>query len=157
MYAATQDRLHASNETRFSEAYFDALLRLDANNLFVAAVTKDGEIASAVIVLCGARFAHCHLMGYTGVGAGAGVSNLLYHGVALHSASQGLILLHMGGGATRAEDDSLLRFKRSFAHQRFSYQIGKRSHDPAAYESLREAWRRHHPDNHYFLFYRFPR
>lgn len=159
MYEKTQDRLEAIEETRFSATYFSELLRALGDNVWLGTVSKAKEIISAVIVFRGSEFAHCHLMGYTPEGAGSGVSNLLYHGVAVQAASHGLRLLHMGGGRTKAEGDALYRFKSSFAHERFDYCIGTRCHDPAAFASLRSAWGQSHaPTNSdFFLFYRFPR
>jgi hypothetical protein len=158
LYSDTQDALLASEETRFSRNYFESLVSDLGERAWLGIVTKDGLVAAAVFVLEGDANAHCHLMGYRRLTKTAGMTNLVYHGIALEAGRRGRSLLHMGGGRTAAEDDSLLKFKRSLSPASTLFTIGKRCHDEPTYDRLARDWEdRHGPrPPGYFLFYRLP-
>jgi len=156
LYGETHDALNASEETRFSQSYFDSLVSGLGERAWLGIVRKDGLVAAAVLVLEGDLNAHCHLMGYRRLPSTAGMTNLVYHGIALEAGRRGRSLLHMGGGRTAAEDDSLLKFKRSLSPASTTFAIGKRCHDQPTYDRLARAWEARHgarPPG-YFLFYR---
>src|SRR5713101_2604315 len=113
LYGETQERLQARAETQFNEAYFEALTDGLGERMWLAVVRKAEETAAAVLVLQGTAFAHSHLMGYRRTVRTTGLTNLVYHGIALETALRGLRILHMGGGKTRDRGDSLLLFKKS--------------------------------------------
>jgi hypothetical protein len=158
LYNETQDALQASDETRFSQNYFDSLVSGLGERAWLGMVRKDGLVAAAVLVLEGDSNAHCHLMGYRRLTKTAGMTNLVYHGIALEASRRGRSLLHMGGGRTAAEDDTLLKFKRSLSPASATFAIGKRCHDQPTYDRLAREWEERHgarPPG-YFLFYRLP-
>jgi hypothetical protein len=157
LYARTQDRLGASEETRFGREYFEELASGLGERAWLGLVhTASGELGAAVLVIQGETLAHCHLMGDRRVAGSGGVTNLVYHGIALEAARRGLRTLHMGGGRTADEDDSLFRFKVGLSPERATFRIGTRCHDPEAYERLARAWEARHGARPvgYFLFYR---
>ena len=156
MYDQTQDLLQAGAETRFGEAYFEALVRGLGNQAWLGIVTKGADTVAAVLVLEGAQFAHSHLMAYGSRRASAGMANCLYHGVALEAAARGLSGLHMGGGKTKDDNDPLFRFKKSLGEERRTFYIGTRCHNSEIYELLGSQWEKEYgtrPEGH-FLFYR---
>jgi hypothetical protein len=158
LYSDTQDALHASEETRFGHTYFESLASGLGERAWLGIVRKDGLVAAAVLVLEGDSSAHCHLMGYRRLDKIAGMTNLVYHGIALEAHRRGRTVLHMGGGRTPSDDDSLLKFKKSLSPLSSTFEIGKRCHDQSAYDRLAREWEdRHGPrPPGYFLFYRLP-
>lgn len=156
MYAATQDKLKAQAETRFSRKYFDTLVAELGENSWLAVVEKERTILCAAIVLQGERFAHSHLMGYRDLGSFAGITNLLYHGAACEAAELGLSELHMGGGGSGDPKDPLFRFKATLGPGRGMFRIGTRCHNQGLYDTLGERWTaRFGPrPGGYFLYYR---
>lgn len=156
MYAKTQDRLQAKDDTRFGSVYFEALSRELSERAWLGIVRQSGEVVAAVFVLEGAAFAHSHLMSDCRINGPAGITNLVYHGIALEAARRGLCVLHMGGGRTADEKDSLFRFKVSLSPDQANFWLGTRCHNPEAYEHLASEWEARHGPRPpgYFLFYR---
>ena len=156
MYAETQDAMEAGAETRFGAAYFETLVDGLGDKAWIGIVNKGAQTEAAVLVIEGARFAHCHLMGYGGDGPRSGLSNCLFHGTALESARRGLRLLHIGGGKTGDDDDPLFRFKAGLSPERRMFCIGTRCHNRERYDELGTRWEERNgprPED-YFLFYR---
>lgn len=156
MYARTQDVIQAGTETRFGEAYFESLVQGLGEKSWLGIVKKGTDIAAAVLVLEGAQIAYSHLMAYGSGGATAGMTNILYHGVALEAAERGLKILYMGGGKTKDDKDPLLYFKKSLGQGRRMFYIGTRCHDSELYDLLGTRWEKQHGPRPagYFLFYR---
>src|SRR5439155_25932292 len=115
LYEETQERLRARAETRFPGNYFAALEHGLGENLWLGVVRKEREAVVAVLILQGSTSAHVHLLGYRRNERTGGATNLVYHGIALEAAARGLRVLHIGGGRTRNERDSLFLFKKSLA------------------------------------------
>jgi len=155
-YAYTQDLLDADSETRFSEAYFKSLATGLGDKLWLGVVKKEGIAVTAVIVLVGMQFAHSHLMVYLSEGPARGMTNYLYHGVALEAARRGIGILHMGGGKTSDAEDPLFCFKARLGPDRRVFNIGKRCHNNDVYQWLGAKWEELHGPrpSGYFLFYR---
>lgn len=156
LYLKTQEFLQASNDTRFEMEYFKALTEGLGASAWIGVVKQSDEIAGAVLVLEGPAYLHSHLMGYRRDIKTAGMTNLLYHGIALEGASRGKTVLHMGGGTSSSEDDSLFCFKKSLSSERALFWLGTLCHDQTAYEELGRKWEARNgprPKN-YFQFYR---
>lgn len=156
LYSEIQQRLRATGETRFGAGYFETLVQGLDEHAWLGIVRRAGEIGAAVLVLQGRRFAHSHLMGDARLGGPSGITNLVYHEIALEASRRGLRALHMGGGRNAEAQDALLRFKISLSPDRAEFWVGTRCHDAGAYERLASEWEeRHGPRPHgYFLFYR---
>ncbi len=156
LYAKTQDLLNAGNDTRFKDAYFETLAGMLSDRSWLGLVKQDDTILAAVLILDGVLFSHSHLMVYGEGPAASGMTNLLYHGVALEAARRKRLFLNMGGGKTTDEKDSLLRFKQSLSPVRQTFYIGTCCHDEKWYERLGTQWEKLHGSrpSGYFLFYR---
>ena len=154
-YAHTQNLLGGDTETLFGEAYFKTLVAGLGDKAWVGVVTKEEMTLAAVLVLEGAQFAHSHLMIYSSDGPTKGMTNCLYHGVALEAARHGLSILHMGGGKTGDSEDPLFRFKENLGPDRRVFKIGKRCHNNDVYQSLGAKWEELHGPrpSGFFLFY----
>ena len=155
-YDYTQDLLNAGSATRFSATYFKTLVKGLGDKAWLGIVQREEIMGTAVLVLEGAQFAHSHLMVYLNDGPARGMTNCLYHGVALDAARRGLSMLHMGGGPTGDLEDSLFRFKARLSPDRRVFHIGMRCHNNDAYQWLGAKWQELYGPrpSGYFLFYR---
>ena len=156
MYTTTQEILETREETRFNKAYFETLFKEMADKLWIGVVQKSEKTVAAILVIEGDAFAHTHLMVYGGEGSAHGMSNCLYHGIALDAAERGFKALHLGGGNGNDETDSLFIFKSKLSLEHRMFRIGTRCYNSPRYEELGARWEERNgprPDG-YFLFYR---
>ena len=79
-------------------------------------------------------------MGYRQDIKTAGMTNLLYYGIAVEGALRGKTTLHMGGGVTGDENDPLFRFKASLSPEKTIFWLGTRCHDRFQYDELGRIW-----------------
>jgi len=158
LYHETMRRCGADAFYFFSPEYFASLVaELGDRVRFFAVLHRERTLAMAII-LVHPPFLHYHLS-CSAPSPNLGATNLLLHTVAEWGGKNGCQWLHLGGGRTPRPDDSLLRFKASLSHHRFSFLVGKRIHDRAAYEALCARWRNQYgpaPPPPYFLLYRLP-
>ncbi len=143
LYDQTMQRLKARAYYHFSRQYFAALAELPQESCFYAgAFTADGRLAAAAIYLLDQTSAHYHL--------GASDPQLMYTQAnaflmlefARKLCGSGRQMLHLGGGLSLADDDSLFRFKAGFSAQRHNFFIGRRIHDPQKYALFSENWQK---------------
>ena len=143
LYAQTMQRLEARAYYRFSQQYFAALAALPEESCFYAgAFTADGRLAAAAIYLLEQTSAHYHL--------GASDQQLLHTQAnaflmlefARRLCGTGRQLLHLGGGLSLADDDSLFRFKSGFSAQRHDFFIGRRILDQQKYALFSQRWQK---------------
>lgn len=156
LYQNTQDFLQAGDETRFGSDYFRCLIEGFDAKAWLGVVKHSGEIAAAALVLEGTTFLHSHLMGYRRDIKTSGMTNLLYYGIAEEGVKRGKTILHMGGGRTNHENDSLLRFKESLSSERRTFWLGTLCHNHVLYDDLGCQWEKRYgskPKN-YLQFYR---
>lgn len=159
LYLSTQESLSASSETKFEMDYFNKLTYGLGSNAWLGVIKQNNEIAAAALVLESRCYLHSHLMGYRQDIKTAGMTNLLYHGIAKIGAGNEKQVLHMGGGLTGSDKDSLFRFKQSLSPARASFWLGTCCHNQIQYEEVGKEWERENgprPKN-YFQFYRLPR
>jgi GNAT acetyltransferase-like protein len=158
LYNETQEFLNAGNDTRFDDVYFESLVAGLGDRAWLGVVTQEEHVVAAVLVLDGDPTSHCHLMGYRRLTKTAGMTNLIYHGITLEAARRGTSAVHMGGGRTGNDDDSLFKFKASLSPHQATFEIGMRCHDSPVYERLGRDWEKTHgpKPRDYFLYYRLP-
>lgn len=158
LYQETQDFLKAGSDTRFGMKYFKTLTDGLGASAWMGVVKQSDEITAAALVLEGPAYLHSHLMGYRRDIKTAGMTNILYHGIAVEGANRGKAILHMGGGLTSSEQDSLFRFKASLSPARADFWLGTCCRNQIQYEELAREWESKNgmrPKN-YFQFYRLP-
>lgn len=155
-YNHTQDILGASYETSFSQIYFNVMANLLKERAWLAIVEKDESVSVCVLVIEGASFTHCHLMCYGQDRISKGVTNFIYHNIALDASERGKKWVHMGGGNSGDEEDALFKFKSSLSPFTRNYCIGMRCHNPEVYHELGNNWEKQNGPRPrgYFLFYR---
>lgn len=146
IYYRTMDRLGAGRYLYFSEAYFKQLASVPAGRVIVFEAMADGTaVAAALFFIMGHRF-HYHLSGSLKEYQHLCPNNLLLYQAILYGWEKGLKELHLGGGNSSAEDDSLLKFKKAFSPGRKRFYTGKRVHNSGVYQELIEKWKKDHGD-----------
>ena len=145
LYERAMDRLSAAPEYYFGDTYFSRLADLvTKSGWLLVALQQDRWIAAAVF-LRGPRWMHYHLAATDSDLQVPGVMNLLLYRAAHLGAQEGILRLHLGGGATRSPKDPILRFKTTMATDTHCFRVAKRIHNLDAYDKLRSIWREEYP------------
>lgn len=140
LYNASMERLGAGSRYYFNQEYFQFLSNQLDNQVDLLIVEKDDSPVAAAIFFKGDGIYHYHLGASLPEAFNWRPNNLLFHQASLLGKSQGFKRLHLGGGRSAAEDDSLLRFKGSFSDRRVSFYIGQSIFQPVLYKSLCQDW-----------------
>jgi hypothetical protein len=158
LYVETMNRINADARYAFGHAYFTALVEQLGDSVRVVVVSGSESVAAACLLLARGRRLHYHLAGSRTWARSLGASNLMLHAAALWGSSQGMSVLHLGGGRSGADDDSLFRFKASIGRSHLTFHTGRRVYDEDTYAALRESWLRQTATEapQHFLLYRLP-
>jgi len=132
LYRETMLRKRAAARWYFPDEYLAALCRI--GTVFYAML--DGEVESASLVLHGYGTAYYHLTANAMRTPKARANDLLVHEIAEWARGVGCTRLHLGGGATAAEDDPVLRFKADYSTGRAPAYSYFRVFDDVAYREL---------------------
>lgn len=146
LYLTNMQRVDAEPYYYFSEAYFAHLRHLlDRSGVLLLAYLGD-HVVGASVFLHGGRYAHYHLSASDDRGREAAVTNLLVHHGIGWAREVGAEKMHLGGGITSGQNDSLLGFKANFSPLRVKFNIGKGIHQAEAYRWLTDEWERQYPE-----------
>jgi lipid II:glycine glycyltransferase (peptidoglycan interpeptide bridge formation enzyme) len=100
------------------------------------AVSPDGDVVSAALMLLAHGTAYYHWAGNSGFYPKSGANDLLVDAMATEAKAAGCKRFHLGGGATSAADDAVLFFKSGFSDLRAPAVSYFRVFDEAAYRKL---------------------
>ncbi len=156
-YRQNMVRLGADDYYLFSDGYFESLAcgLGDALALFGVYAPDIREPIAMALIMWGPRWAHYHLSARAASADNCAV-NLLLQAVAEAAAERELEGVHLGGGRSSAEDDTLLRFKQRIGQSCHRFRTARKVINPARYADLIGEWQRAHggktPD--WFLGYR---
>lgn len=140
IYNQTMQRLSADPYLFFCEPYFVQLSTLLPENMAILeAIFEDCVIAGAILLFMGNTI-HYHLAGSLKEYLYLCPNNLLLFHAILFGHRMKHKTLHLGGGNSTGEDDSLFKFKKSFSPDRKNYYIGKRVHNHMLYDILIKKW-----------------
>jgi hypothetical protein len=137
LYGEAMERLGAVEALRFRAPYFRALRALPGVTLG-ALHDADGLLVAAVF-LGGGRTWYYHL-GARRQAAENQAMSFLFHRATQRAAGAGARGLYLGGGATPADDDSLLRFKRLFSPVRVRFHVARVIADRERFAALIARW-----------------
>lgn len=157
LYEDTMRRVQSDPYYLFSPAYHDHLQSAAGSWVRLFTVNHGDRVAAAAIFLFHGDRAHYHLAGSDPVYRGYAANNLLLHEVARWGQKHGCRRMHLGGGLTSDENDSLFSFKAGLSNDRLEFRVGRRIHDREAYDSLCSQWMREQglaERPRYFLLYR---
>jgi hypothetical protein len=138
LYLAAMNRLGASDAYRFSDAYFTKLVA--TSPVWMGLCRKGATVVSGAIFLVGESLVEYHLSASSELGRTLAATNLLIHRAAERAQSEERSALHLGGGNDSSPDNTLLFFKRGFSKLTAEFKIGRRIHQPSAYENLERTW-----------------
>jgi hypothetical protein len=135
LYAQTMDRLDAAASYRFSDEYFEKLMRAMEFDMHLFVCRQGSK------VICGGLFSSCngmiqyHLGGTDADYLRSAPSKLLFDSVRKWGNSNNMRSFHLGGGVG-SEKDSLFRFKQGFSDIQHEFRVWKWVVDRNAYNSL---------------------
>jgi hypothetical protein len=157
IYSMAMTRLGAGRSYFFGNAYFDIMRNKLGDRHALLSVRSEGKMLAGAVVMFQDAYAHYHLSARSESCGNNGAMELILNRAVEIAHERGCRLLHLGGGATRLDDDPLLRFKRGFSKQRRQFQIGKKVHNAKMYKALCDEHARRHPDdgNAAQLFFRY--
>ncbi|MDQ6467812.1 GNAT family N-acetyltransferase [Exiguobacterium acetylicum] len=158
LYQMTMDKHQADARYYFDQTYFDHFADGRIKNVLLLA-EHDGRIIAGCIVLTGRQFAHYHLGASDPASLVLRPNHLLFAEMIRWSKQAGFQALHLGGGTTRSNTDSLLAYKRSFSANQTFFGLGTSILDATIYERLTRQFERQHPETqmgHWFPLYRTP-
>jgi hypothetical protein len=136
LYAEAMERLRAAPSLRFGPTYFDRLRKLDVD---LGVIEEEGGVSAAAVFFRGRVF-HYHLGARSPLPENRAMSYLFFEAMRRAVAS-GAVSMHVGGGATRAADDTLLRFKRLMSPERRTFKVARVVVDHARFGDLIDRWR----------------
>lgn len=159
LYQMTMDKHQADARYYFNQTYFDHFAEGRIKNVLLLA-EQEGRIIAGCIVLTGRQFAHYHLGASDPAYLSLRPNHLLFAEMICWTKQAGLQALHLGGGTTRSDEDSLLAYKRSFGEaNRTFFGLGTSILDPTIYDRLARQIKRQHPEvetGQWFPIYRTP-
>ncbi|WP_290774650.1 MULTISPECIES: GNAT family N-acetyltransferase [unclassified Exiguobacterium] len=158
LYQMTMDKHQADARYYFNQTYFNHFADGRINNVLLLA-EHDGRIIAGCIVLTGRQFAHYHLGASDPASLVLRPNHLLFAEMIRWAKQAGFQALHLGGGTTRSNTDSLLAYKRSFSANQTFFGLGTSILDATIYERLTRQFERQHPETqmgHWFPLYRTP-
>ena len=136
IYNNNLKNIKAEKKYYFELKYYNSILKNLKNNFFVANLQLENEILASQMVIYDKNYGHTHLQGTSIKGKKLGVTNLLKHEVIIKSKKLKIKYLHFGGGRTNDENDSLLKFKKSFSNKETEFFIGEKIYNKILYNQL---------------------
>jgi hypothetical protein len=138
MYHETMRAAKADSSKFFPPGYFLRFGALLGSKCKLAGVEKDGEIYSMVFFFDSGGILQYYYSGrsfsHTNIPSGV----LLFSELAAWASENGKSVINYGGGRTTAPGDPVLKFKQSISPVTVPWYIGKRIHNTALYEELRD-------------------
>lgn len=140
LYTTTMTRVGARPEYFMTKESLDHLRGLRGIHLVRVAMSADVKAGAMGIFLEDGDGLQYHLGASDEAQLDARVNNLMMQGAAELGISLQKTWLHLGGGLSSAEDDSLFRFKATIGEGRKFFEIGCCVHDVEVYEKLCQTW-----------------
>jgi len=137
LYADGMESLGAVEALRFGPTYFRALRALPGAR--IGTIHDDASLLVGAVFLEGPCYWHYHL-GARRPAAENQAMSFLFHRATQAAGAAGARALHLGGGATPAPDDTLLRFKRLFSPMRPRFHVARVIADSDRFADLVSRW-----------------
>ena len=145
IYYETMDKVNAEREYYFSEQYFNSFNILLSDNSFVIMLFDGFEYIAGGLFLQYGIYTHYHLSGRSSLCSLNFASNIIIDSAVKYSQEKNCSFIHLGGGRTNNENDSLLKFKRNFSPYKYNFYIGKAIHNINIYNSIISQWKEKYP------------
>ena len=159
LYDATMDKLDAADFYYFKQQYYEEFVRTLPNS-FLGVVLHEDKVVSAAIFMYEGGYGHYHLSGSDVSALKLSPNNFMLWHAALELKRRGVKVLHLGGGTTSAEDDSLFCFKSRFSKHTYQFCLGKLIFNEQFYHDICTDWESKNPDKaeqykHFLLRYKY--
>jgi hypothetical protein len=159
LYDATMDKLDAADFYYFTQQYYEEFVKTLPNS-FLGVVLHEDKVVSAAIFMYEGGYGHYHLSGSDVTALKLSPNNfMLWHAV-LELKRRGVKVLHLGGGTTSSEEDSLFCFKQRFSKHTYQFCLGKLIFNDQLYHDICANWESKNPDKteqykHFLLKYKY--
>lgn len=138
IYNGTMEKDNADSYYYFEDGFYDSVLNDLAENAQVFWAELGSKVIAASIMLSTNGYMNYHLSGSLQEYSSLAASNLLLYEASLWGCANGCRTLYLGGGVG-SEEDSLLKFKKSFYKgDTHRFYIGKKIFDNDTYDKLCE-------------------
>ena len=159
LYDATMDKLDAADFYYFKRQYYEEFVRTLPNS-FLGVVLHEDKVVSAAIFMYEGGYGHYHLSGSDVSALKLSPNNFMLWHAAIELKHRGVKILHLGGGTTSSEDDSLFCFKSRFSKHTYQFCLGKLIFNEQLYHDICRDWELKNPDKaeqykHFLLKYKY--
>ena len=159
LYDATMDKLDAADFYYFKQQYYNEFVKT-LHNSFLGVVLYENRVVSAAIFMYEGEYGHYHLSGSDVSALKLCPNNFMLWHAALELKRRGVKVLHLGGGTTSAEDDTLFCFKSRFSKHIYQFCLGKLVFNKNLYNEISKDWELKNPDKveqykHFLLKYKY--
>ena len=159
LYDATMDKLDAADFYYFKQQYYEEFVRTLPNS-FLGVVLHEDKVVSAAIFMYEGGYGHYHLSGSDVAALKLSPNNFMLWHAALELKRRGVKVLHLGGGTTSLEDDSLFCFKSRFSKHTYQFCLGKLIFNEQLYHDICIDWELQNPNKveqykHFLLKYKY--
>ena len=159
LYDATMDKLDAADFYYFKQQYYNEFVKT-LHNSFLGVVLYENRVVSAAIFMYEGEYGHYHLSGSDVSALKLCPNNFMLWHAALELKRRGVKVLHLGGGTTSAEDDTLFCFKSRFSKHIYQFCLGKLVFNQNLYNEICKDWELKNPDKveqykHFLLKYKY--
>jgi hypothetical protein len=146
IYEFSMLKAHATDYYFFNREYFSDIFNFLPGNSFLLNVldSENVVVCSSIFLFYGDYF-HYHLSGKK-ASADNSVNNFIIDQAIIFAQKLGAKYFHLGGGRSRLEDDSLLKFKKNFSKQIQPFYIGKKIHNQKIYNEVVRQWEERYPE-----------
>ena len=136
LYSETMKFNNAEEFYFFSSQYFQNIRdNLDHNYTLSSAIVGD-KVGASMLIPHSQNYAYCHLIGTDKTYQKIGINNYLHHQCIQWCKKRGIRKLLIGGGRSNSNEDSLLKFKKSFSKQLKPFYIGEHVLNKGIYRQL---------------------
>ena len=140
LYERTMTRLGAADFYHFGDGHWRHLIDLGQRLALISIADPAGAVHNQALFMRGPEHAHYHLSARSDDAHNAS-GNLLFEAAADWALASGpCTAIHLGGGTSGAEDDSLLAYKRRIGKRDCTFRTAGLIADPVAHDALVAAW-----------------
>jgi len=146
LYNATMTRLHANKFYFFDKTYYGQFMNHFMGKAFLGTVRREDKLICAAIFMYSDLYGHYHLEGSDHNYSCLGANNLLLWKTAQEMHNHNVKKFHLGGGYDSSENNSLLKFKKTFSSNLSEFYIGRMIFNQEKYDKLKSKWIKKNPD-----------
>lgn len=138
IYNQTMKKVGADDFYFFGKKYYDSVKI--APCYLLMRVRRDRETLAAAIFMEYGDYFHYHLSGSRREFLKLDPNNILLWEAIKYAKTKGCKKMHLGGGLSDIQEDSLFQFKKKFSSECKDFYIGKRVHNRNVYKELIRRW-----------------